>query len=274
VPEEHNLDLVDTHCHLNLDEFNPDRDLVIDEARRVGITKILIPGIDIESSKSAIEIANQSHGMFAAVGIHPNRANEWTENSISELRILARNHKVKAIGEIGLDYYRDYSSKEKQRYIFQEQLYLATELNLPVIIHNRDASHDVLGIVTEWHQENIIQSNKLTDLPGVFHSFSGNLEFADAVLDKNFKIGIDGPITYKNSKYLQYLVGVINIDNLLIETDAPYLTPHPFRGKRNVPANVRIVVEKIAEIKQIPSQTIASITSATAEMIFRWSETH
>ncbi len=268
------LRLVDTHCHLNFDEFEQDRQQVIERSRAAGVCKILIPGIDLETSRSAIKLALDYPEIYAAVGVHPNSGIEWTNNTLSNLKQLAAEKKVVAIGEIGLDYYRTFTLKGLQRQIFMAQLELAAELGLPVIIHNRQATDDILEILTAWHQSLIGHGSKLADHPGVLHSFSANVDAAKSLCKMNFKLGITGPVTYRNSTVMQSVVISLPLEDLLIETDAPYLTPHPFRGKRNEPANVRIVAEKVSEIKNYPMETVANTTSITAEQLFDWSEIH
>lgn len=265
-------DIVDTHCHLNFNIFDIDRSLVVERARENGISRILIPGIDIETSKTAIECAWKYHEVYAAVGVHPNQGLSWTSNSISELRKLAIKKKVVAIGEIGLDYYRDRAPKALQQSIFEEQLELAGDLGLPVIIHNREASNDILNIIQNWHRTLISKGKKLADSPGVMHSFSGDVTFANKMISLNLKIGITGPVTFHKSQILQSVVASLPIENLFVETDAPYLTPHPFRGNRNEPANVRIVAEKIAELKNESLDIVAKITTIEADKLFRWRE--
>ncbi|HSB66881.1 MAG TPA: TatD family hydrolase [Anaerolineales bacterium] len=266
--------LVDTHCHLYLADFESDRYLVIHRARNAGVNRLLVPGIDIDTSRSAIGCTKQYHDAYSAVGIHPNSANTWTTSSVSELRQLAHAPKVVAIGEIGLDYYRNRASRQLQRRIFQEQLELSAEVGLPVIIHNRDASEDVLGILVEWHQALRKNGSDLANHPGVLHSFSGDIRLAEKVNEVNFKIGITGPVTFQKAQEIQSVVIALPMDSLLIETDAPYLTPHPYRGKRNEPANVRIVVEKIAELKQAPVEVVADTTTETADQLFDWRSIH
>lgn len=264
--------LVDTHCHLNFDVFDSDRDQVVERARKNGITRILNPGIDIETSKSAINCAREFPEVFAAVGVHPNECAGWTSHSLAELYRLATEEKVVAIGEIGLDYYRNRAPKETQQSIFRQQLELATRLNLPVIIHNRDADDDILDIIQEWQHELIHKSSRLIDCPGVIHSFSGDINFAMAVVSLHFKLGIDGPVTYHNSQLLQTVVSSLPLQNLFIETDAPFLTPQPLRGKRNEPANVRIVAEKISALKDEPLDKVIAITTTGADRLFGWRE--
>jgi TatD DNase family protein len=208
------------------------------------------------------------------VGIHPNSGLNWTQNSLAEIKQLAGEEKVVAIGEIGLDYYRDHTPRELQRSIFTQQLELAAELGLPVIIHNRDASEDILDILQKWHKALVISRSKLADQPGELHSFSGTLEFAKEIVSLNFKIGITGPVTFRNSQSLQSVVQSLPLESMLVETDAPYLSPDPFRGKRNEPANVRIVADKVAELKTVSVDQVAKSTTEEADKLFNWREIH
>jgi TatD DNase family protein len=268
------LSFIDTHCHLNFDEFDRDRVQVVERAWENGIKRILNPGIDIETSKTAIKCSFDHPQVFAAVGVHPNSGLSWTQNTLSELKQLAGEEKVVAIGEIGLDYYRDYTPRELQRSIFPKQLELAADLGLPVIIHNREASDDILDIIQNWHHTLNRNGSKLMVHPGVMHSFSGTMDFAKAMVSLNFKIGISGPVTFRNSQLLQSVVSSLPLESILIETDSPYLAPHPFRGKRNEPTNVRIVAVKIAELKMYPIEKVAKITTEEADKLFNWRVIH
>ena len=267
-------DLVDSHCHINFDEFDHDRRQVLERAWENGIRRILNPGIDIETSKTAFKYSSYYPQIYVAVGVHPNSGLSWTQNSRSELIQLAAHKKVVAIGEIGLDYYRNHSPRDLQQSIFTQQLELATELDLPVVIHNREASEDILEILHQWHQSLQANESRLAGHPGVLHSFSGSLEFAQEIVSLNFKIGINGPVTFRNSQTLQSVVSNLPLENLLVETDSPFLSPHPFRGKRNEPANVRIVAEKVAELKSISVNQVAECTTKEADKLFNWREIH
>lgn len=262
--------LVDTHCHLDFDVFNKARDSIIERARLQGVIRIVNPGIDIPTSRMAIGCAELFPEVYAAVGIHPNSGSGWNKESLSDLTKLAESPKVVAVGEIGLDYFHDDTSRAVQRSIFHQQLELATNLFLPVIIHNRDASDDILKITREWHDYLITSGSPLATTPGVMHSFSGNIAFANELLELNFSIGIPGTVTFKNTRELQSVVRIIPIENLLVETDSPFLTPHPFRGKLNEPANVRIVAEKISELRSEPLEKVICITTAGADKLFKW----
>jgi len=266
------LNYVDTHCHLNFDSFDQDRDVIVEKAQKLGVTRILVPGTDYETSKSAIVCAHKYPAVYAAVGIHPNSGLTWTNHTLNDLRKLATEKKVVAIGEIGLDYYRRHTPQDVQVNIFQAQLDLAMELELPVIIHNRDASEDILNILRDWHGKVIKSSIELAKNPGVLHSFSGNKSLADAVIAMNFRIGITGPVTFNKSQELQNLVSDIQVTSMFIETDSPYLTPSPYRGMRNEPANVRIIAEKISSIKDIHLERVVEMTTEQSDKLFRWRE--
>jgi len=262
--------LADTHCHLDFHAFDSDRQGVIDGASAHGISKILNPGINVDSSHAAVDIAATYPTVFAAVGVHPNDAKSWSLTTLSSIKKLAKHPKVRAIGEIGLDYYRDHSPHELQNEILRAQLDLAAELSLPVVIHNRNADVDMLPILSDWQSELVSGRNPLAERPGVLHSFSGDLESANRAVSWNFFIGITGPVTFKKADTLREIVREIPIDSLLIETDAPFLTPHPHRGKRNEPSHVRFIAGKIAEIKETSIEDVCQLTSENAERLFLW----
>ncbi|GAF79913.1 unnamed protein product, partial [marine sediment metagenome] len=264
--------LTDTHCHLDFDNFDNERTEVIDRARSAGVVRILNPGINVLTSGNALKLAQQYPEVYAAVGVHPNEADSWDEETVNRLRILAAQPKVVAIGEIGLDYYRDRSPPEKQLKIFKSQLGVAAELGLPVIIHTRNSSADDQKAISDAIKSLTIWIEKLNDInselaacPGVLHSFSGDLFSAQNAITLNFCLGITGPVTYKNSDELHRVVGSVPIENLLIETDAPFLTPNPFRGKRNEPAYVKYVVEKIAEIQELSYDVVVETSQINSE---------
>lgn len=268
------IELVDTHCHLNLEEFDADRSEVLARAANNLIRRILIPGIDIETSKTAIKCSIDYDPVYAAVGVHPNNGLSWTGDSLIELKQLVSEGKVVAIGEIGLDYYRDYTPKDLQRSIFSQQLELAAKAGLPVIVHNRDASEDMSDLLINWQSDLEAHGSRIADCPGVLHSFSGSVEMAQEMAEHHFKIGITGAVTFRNAQNLQTVVAMVPLESILIETDSPYQTPHPFRGKRNEPSNVRIVAEKIAELKAIPLEEVANVTTHEADKLFNWREIH
>lgn len=263
---------VDTHCHLNFDSFENDRQEVLERARQAGVRRILNPGVDLASSRAAVELAQSHEQVYAAVGVHPNDALSWNEGTIDALQELAEHPKVVAIGEIGLDYYRDRAPRDLQMKIFGQQLLLAERVGLPVVIHNREATADILGMLEEWQMGLMATSPMLADRPGVLHSYSDNEANAMQAIDFNFFIGITGPVTFHNAPELQHVVTALPIERILTETDAPFLTPHPHRGKRNEPAYVRVITEKIAQLRDLPVEIVAEIIENNAGRLFNWLE--
>jgi len=256
------MELIDTHTHLDFPQFDGDREAVIARAREAGVTTIINVGADIESSLASVALAERYPFIYAAVGVHPHDASILDETTLAKLKELARHPKVVAIGEIGLDYYRNLSPRDVQRRVFRLQLKLALDVGKPVIIHDRDAHREVLEILKEVAQK---ADGRLT---GVMHCFSGSPEMAREVLKLGFRISVAGPVTFKNARKLPQIVRELPLDRLLIETDCPYLAPHPYRGKRNEPAYVRLVAEAIAAIKGMPVEEIARATLQNALRLF------
>jgi TatD DNase family protein len=261
---------VDSHCHLNLNLFENDLPEILARAAQQGVERILVPGVDLETSRRAVQLSVAYPQLAAAIGIHPNDATSWTENSLSELKELAKSPKVAAIGEIGLDYYRNFAPIDLQKEVFLAQLVLASEIQKPVVIHSRQSIQDLWEILLSWHQELEKGHCLLANHPGVLHSYDGDLETALEACRLGFMIGISGPVTFQNAKERRALVSKIPLASILIETDAPYLTPHPFRGRRNEPGYVVFIAEKIAELHQRTISEVAAITTENAERIFRW----
>jgi TatD DNase family protein len=262
--------LTDTHCHLNLKQFDEDLEIVLERALESKVERILVPGVDLSTSQRAIHLSEKHPNIFAAVGVHPNMANSWNSDTIKEIASLCQHPKVVAIGEIGLDFYRDYANPEMQIDIFQAQLAVAANMELPVIIHNRKSFQDLWPILTNWYAGLASKSNGLATRPGVLHAFEESLASAQQAVSINFKIGICGAITFPTNVSLVEIVNSLPLQSFLIETDAPYITPHPYRGKRNEPANVKFIVEKIADISNINYKEVAAITSRNAERLFLW----
>ncbi len=264
------MKLVDTHCHLDFNRFDEDRADVVDRAHKAGVVHIVVPAVDLDSTAHVLELARHTQGVYAAVGIHPNNIppDRALEDIIAQLADLARDHCVVAIGEIGLDYYWNKTPKEMQRCWLTQQLQLAARLKLPVILHNREAFEDILAILTEWIAEPLPPG--LDMRPGVLHSFSGTWADARLALDLGFYLGFTGPITYKKADELREVAAKAPADRILIETDAPFLAPHPHRGKRNEPAYVRHVAAKLAEVRGVELETIAEQTTQNAAALFGW----
>lgn len=232
---------------------------------------MLVPGLDVEDSQAAIRLASEFSEVFAAVGVHPNSVGQMNQEDYGQLLSLAdRARKVVAVGEIGLDYHWDTVPRVAQREAFVRQLALAKEANLPVIIHNRDATDDVILMLENWTRELISTESALAHRPGVLHSFSGTVEDARRAIDIRFMLGISGPITFRKSEGLREIVREVGLEWLLIETDSPFLSPEPVRGRRNEPANVARVAEAIGEILNVPAHEVAEKTAVNAARLFEW----
>ena len=253
---------IDTHAHLQFEHFNDDREKVIQNAIQNKVSTIITLGIDTDSSKQAVALAKKFAVIHAAVGIHPNNCSKEDLLHLSEIEKLAEEAKPIAIGEIGLDYYRMYAEKEWQQAFFRKQIQLAQLLQLPIIVHNRDAHDDIYKILVE---------EKANKVGGVLHSFTGNMEFLESILKLNFYISFTGAITFMNANYYK-LIGRVPFHQLLLETDSPFVAPVPFRGKRNEPAYIRYIAEKIAKIKNISLSELAEITSENARNLFHLSK--
>ena len=260
----------DTHCHLDFDRFSKDRPQVLKRAWKAGLVWILNPGTDLHTNQAAIELAQTyPQQISASVGIHPNYGLPWTADILPTLKEQATQPGVVAIGEIGLDYYRQHTPITQQQQMFEAQLSLAEELTLPVILHNRESSQDLISVLKNWHQGLIKAGHPLSGRPGVFHSFSADHDTAIAALEMNFYIGISGPVTFKNAAALKTIVRNLPLDRLLLETDAPFLTPHPHRGKRNEPAYIPLIAEEIARLHETSPKHVAEVTYANACQLFK-----
>ena len=254
------IELVDTHTHLNDDKFADDVPDAVARARAAGVTRCINMGDTLESSRKAVELAHAYEGLFAGVGIHPEEARELTADDDAQLAKWAEDEKTVCIGEIGLDYYwvKDEPTRELQRRIFIHQLGLARDLHLPVCIHDRDAHADTLAILKKEGQ----------GIPTVLHCYSGSVEMAREFLKIGCYLGTDGPLTFKNASKLLNVIRDMPLDRLLVETDAPYMAPVPMRGKRNEPAFVRFIAEKVAELRSMTLADVARATTTNAEAIY------
>ena len=269
--------LTDTHCHLNFKNYSSDEEQVIQRAKKIGLIRILNPGINVTTSEEAVLLAGRYAEVYGAVGVHPNEALSWNPESSEKLREIAQENKVVAIGEIGLDYYRDRAPRELQIDAFREQLNIAAEFNLPVVIHSRNsqangsnAVKDVIQYLSGLVEDLPEEYSRLRRCPGVLHSFSGDMHDAEVAQNLNLLIGITGPITYNKADKVREVVRGTKIEQILIETDGPFLTPAPMRGKRNEPAYVKYIAEKIAEIKDMPYDFVVKQTMLNAQRIFNW----
>lgn len=266
--------LIDSHCHLDLTQFDTDRDAVVARAGEADVKIIVNPGIDLAHSRRAIALTERYAGVYAAVGVHPNSAGGFDQATCTHLRELAAHPKVLAIGEIGLDYHWDTTPVERQKQAFVQQLELASDLGLPVIVHSRESDDDVAEILRDWVTAPGFQESPLGTrcaggrFAGVLHAFGGNEQLARAAYDWGFVLSLGGPVTFKNARELHELVPALRLDRLMLETDAPYLTPHPYRGKRNEPAHVALVCDKLAELYDLAPQKIAETTTDVALRFF------
>jgi len=265
---------VDTHCHLDLPQFDADRDAVIERAAAVGVGRIVNPAIDLVSCRRVLALADRHPNIYAAVGVHPNDCADFDASTADVLRSLAQHPKVVAIGEIGLDYYWKKVAHDRQRGALIAQLELAAELGLPVILHSReDANHsaacyaDLLCQIAQMGAE--IRNARGEDaIIGVWHAFSGDLAEAQRARALGLVLGVGGPITFQNARRLQALAPQLPADQVILETDAPYLAPHPYRGRRNEPAYVPLIAERLAQLSNTTSDAVASMTTATAGRCF------
>lgn len=274
--------LIDTHCHLDLSQFDVDCDAVVEHSAAAGVTRIINPAIDLDSCRRVLALADRYPGVYAAVGVHPNDCGDFDEKTVTALRDLAQHPKVVAIGEIGLDYYWERVSHDQQMRAFRAQLSLATELGLPVILHARNPASgattcttDLLYQVTQWWPEirtHLDQGAMLDRVEpaavGVWHAFSGTLEDAEQAYAAGLMLGLGGPVTFQNARRLHALVPRLRGDRLLLETDAPYLAPHPHRGQRNEPAYVPLIAAGLAQLTGTTAAAVATQTTSAAMRCF------
>lgn len=251
--------LFDTHVHLNAEQFKEDIEEVIKRAKEAGVDHMVVVGFDRPTITKAIELVETYDFLYAAVGWHPVDAIDMREEDLAWIESLASHRKVVAIGEMGLDYYWDKSPKDVQVEVFRKQIQLAKKVKLPIIIHNREATADIIEILKE---------EGASEVGGIMHCYSGSVEIAKECVKMNFLISLGGPVTFKNAKKPKEVAREIAIEHLLIETDCPYLAPHPYRGKRNEPAYVRLVAEEIARIKEISVEQVGKITTDNAKKLF------
>ncbi|MGM0855390.1 MAG: TatD family hydrolase [Bacillota bacterium] len=251
--------LFDTHVHLNAEQFNEDLEEVISRAREAGVEKMVVVGFDRPTINRAMELIEQYEFLYASIGWHPVDAIDMKDEDLAWIEELSNHPKVVAIGEMGLDYHWDKSPKDVQKEVFRKQIHLAKKVKLPIIIHNRDATQDIVNILREEGAE---------EVGGIMHCFSGSPEIAQECVDMNFYISLGGPVTFKNAKKPKEVAKEIPLEKLLIETDCPYLAPHPHRGKRNEPAYVKLVAEQIADLKEVSFEEVENITTENAKKLF------
>lgn len=259
------MEFFDSHSHYNDEKFDEDREEIIEQTYNDGITKFVCAGYNIPSSKFSLELAQKYNYIYSIVGISPNDIPQTEEElwkSIEEISSIAvenRNNKIVAIGEIGLDYYWNTENKDLQKQAFIKQIKLANKLELPIVIHSRDAFIDTIDII----------KNHKVNKTGVFHCCQQNQELVKQALQLGYYISFAGPITFKNSKNAPAIIDMVPLDKMLIETDSPYLSPEPVRGRRNIPANVKHIAQKIADVKNMPIENVAKMTFENTCRIFK-----
>ncbi|MEB6200177.1 TatD family hydrolase [Mammaliicoccus sciuri] len=252
--------LIDTHVHLNADQYDEDLQEVIDRALEEGIDRMFVVGFDTNTIERTMKLIDQYDFIYGIIGWHPVDAIDCTEERLQWIEELSKHPKIIGIGEMGLDYHWDKSPKDIQKEVFRKQIALAKRVQLPIIIHNREATQDCIDILKE---------ENASEVGGIMHSFSGSNEIADEILKMNFYISLGGPVTFKNAKQPKEVAQHVPLDRLLVETDAPYLSPHPYRGKRNEPARVKLVAEQIAELRGISYEEVCKATTENAERLFK-----
>lgn len=250
--------LIDTHCHLADDQFNADIEAVVERARGAGIQRFIVPAVDVRSAESVLRLAERFDDVYAAVGIHPESLAEVSDKAFDDIQAMAAHPKVVAIGEIGLDYYWDVAPREVQQEVFARQMKLASGLSLPILVHNRDATDDTVRMI----------ESAPADVVGIMHCFTGSMETARKCIDRGFLISFGGPVTFKNARDVQDTASQVPDDWLLVETDSPYLSPHPMRGQRNEPVRVRLVAEKLASLRGQSVEEIEALTTRNALRLF------
>ncbi|SDN11466.1 TatD family hydrolase [Sediminibacillus halophilus] len=252
--------LFDTHVHVNIDQFDEDREEVLQRAKEAGVEYMVVVGFDRETIPKALELAEKNPAIYAAVGWHPVDAIDMEDKDLEWIEELASHPKVVAIGEMGLDYHWDKSPKETQKEVLRKQIHLAKRVGLPIIIHNREATGDIIEILRE---------ENAAEVGGIMHCYNDSADFVQECLDMNFYISLGGPVTFKNATDPKEVAKIVPLDRLLVETDCPFLAPHPNRGKRNEPAYVKLVAEKIAELKEISFEEVSDATTNNAFKLFK-----
>ncbi len=266
--------LFDSHCHIHDEAFADDRAEVFQRAREAGVTHFLLPSSNVPDARFAFEVAQTEENCFSSISLHPQEAADWTDTTARELAAIYDDAKalsretgepvlVRAVGEIGLDYYYENSPRDIQKEVYRKQLELAHELDLPIIIHVRDAFQDSYEILKRAKADGLLKKR-----PGVAHCFSGSRESAELLMELGFMIGVDGPITFKNARKAPEIVASMPLDRLVLETDSPYLSPHPFRGKRNEPMRLVTIAEKAAELRAITLEEVAEATFANTLTLY------
>lgn len=253
--------MIDTHAHLNDERLYQNRKDIVQNAMKVGVNDIVCVAYDLPSSLKACEIASEFDNVYATIGVHPHDAKNYDEKTEKELINLAKNKKIVAVGEIGLDFYYDLSDRQVQKEVFIKQLQLADRLSLPVVIHTRDAQNETLEILNKYR--NLLNNG------GIIHCFNENLTFANNTVELGFYIGIGGMITFQNNQELRDIIKNLPLDKIILETDCPYLTPYPFRKETNEPKFIPVIAQKLAEIYGLSCSQIDKITTLNAQKVYK-----
>jgi TatD DNase family protein len=266
------LELFDTHCHLNLLQDQNDLESVIKRSLDLGVVKIVIPGIDVTTSRRAVELAEIFPSVFAAVGIHPHEVTNYSDKDTSVIEELAALPRVIAIGEIGLDYHYPPINKDAQKFLLQSMLGISASVGKPIILHSRDSMSDLLDLIQDWEFSQREADHNQQSFSGVFHSFDGSEFDARRLRKLNYLIGIGGPVTFKKNFQLQALIKNFSLDNLVLETDSPFLSPHPFRGVQNEPSRIPLIAQKVADLLEIQVELVADRTTRNTNNLFSWND--
>lgn len=253
--------LIDTHVHLNADHYDEDLEEVILRARDTGIEKMVVVGFDRKTIERTMKLIDRHADVYGVIGWHPVDAVDCTDEDLEWIEELSKHEKIVGIGETGLDYHWDKSPKDVQKELFRRQIALAKRVDLPIIIHNRESTEDCVEILKE---------EQAGEIGGIMHAFSADENVADEVINMNFYISLGGPVTFKNAQLPKDIAVHVPLERLLVETDAPFLTPHPHRGKRNEPSYVKLIAEKIAELRDMPYESLAKATTENAERLFNF----
>ncbi len=262
------MEFFDTHCHLNLFQDQTSLKSIIQRALDSGVNKIVVPGIDASTSRRAVEMAEVFSLVYAAVGIHPHEVSKYTAEDLKDIEEMAALPKVVAIGEIGLDYHYPPINKEAQNTLLRNMLEISEGVDKPIILHNRQSMADLLRAIQTWAKNQKTSSPQQKVVNGVFHAFEGNTSDALLLRELKFMIGIGGPVTFKNNIQLHELIKNIGMENIVLETDSPYLSPHPFRGLQNEPSRIPLIAQKVADLLEIQVELVAERTTLNAKKIF------
>jgi TatD DNase family protein len=264
--------VIDTHCHLNFNSYTDDLPEVVKRSIDAGVERMVVPAIDLSTSRDVIALSEKYPEIFCTIGVHPNDCQGFSASDIYQLKLLTKHQKVIGIGEIGLDNFHQKVPMDTQVGVFNDLLAMACDVNLPVVIHNRDADHEIFECIEKWVGYLETTGSPLKENPGILHAFSSDLVFAEKSFLLNFFVGAAGPITFKNTIDRQEVFRQIPPGKVVIETDSPFLTPEPFRGKRNEPTYCTYIQKRLAEIWQISSDEVGLITTNNASRIFGWKE--